>query len=65
MVTYTITSIMNGKHKFAFSGLSTDAKPTKTHETMTIANGSTFLEMDNFKLKLYDAENHEWLPKDE
>ena len=65
MVTYDIVSIHNGKHKFAFSGLSSDVKPTGTHETMTIANGSTFFELDTFNVKAYDEENQKWLPEED
>lgn len=65
MISYEIASVKNGKHKLSFYGLSTDTKPTGTYETLTIANGSTFFEMDSFAVKVYDEEHSKWLPEDE
>ena len=42
------------------SGLSTDLKPTLTYQTYTIANGSTFNEIDTGNTYKYDAENDTW-----
>ena len=47
--------------KFELSGLSTDAKPTGTFAGKTIANGSSFFEMDTQNVKFYDAENDVWV----
>lgn len=44
-------------------GLSTDAKPTTVlidDETIAVANGSEFIEMDTDKKYLYDAGNQQW-----
>lgn len=47
--------------KFELSGLSTDTKPTGTFAGKTIANGSSFFEMDTQNVKFYDAENDAWV----
>jgi hypothetical protein len=47
--------------KFELSGLSTDTKPTGTFAGKTIANGSSFFEMDTQNVKFYDAENDVWV----
>jgi hypothetical protein len=36
-------------------GLSTDTKPTTS-----VANGTTFIEIDTGKIYMYDLENKEW-----
>lgn len=43
-----------------FCGLSTDNKPTGIYESVNIANGSEFIEMDTDKKYLYDAEGQQW-----
>lgn len=47
--------------KVELSGLSTDTKPTGTFAGKTIANGSSFFEMDTQNVKFYDAENDVWV----
>ena len=47
--------------KLALNGLSTDSKPTGTYEGKSIANGSTFFEMDTQAVKFYDADNDIWV----
>lgn len=47
--------------KYELSGLSTDTKPTGTFAGKTIANGSSFFEMDTQNVKFYDAENDVWV----
>lgn len=42
-------------------GLSTDTKPTGTFEQYTIANGSTFLEMDTPATSYYDESTDAWV----
>lgn len=44
----------------SFCGLSTDTKPTGVYESVKIANGSEFIEMDTNTKYLYDAENQQW-----
>ena len=46
---------------FSFKGLSTDSKPTETHDDKKILNGSTFLEMDTQDLKFYDESGKRWV----
>lgn len=47
-----------------FAGLSTDTKPVGTtlidNKSVTLANGSEFIEMDTDKKYLYDTENQQW-----
>lgn len=43
-----------------FRGLSTDEKPITINETDSIANGSSYIEIDTGDVYLYDAENQEW-----
>jgi hypothetical protein len=47
--------------KFELSGLSTDTKPSVAFAGKTIANGSSFFEMDTQTVKFYDAENDVWV----
>lgn len=60
MVTYEIQHINNERAKFSFYGLSTDSKPTGKYQSIEIANGSTFLEIDTHKIKFYDEEGAQW-----
>ena len=41
-------------------GLSTDVKPIKEFETVSIGNASTYYEMDTKKCFMYDEENNVW-----
>lgn len=47
-----------------FAGLSTDTKPVGTvlvdNRSVTLANGSEFIEMDTDEKYLYDAKNQQW-----
>lgn len=47
-----------------FAGLSTDTKPVGTvvveEQTVALANGSLFIEMDTNKRYRYDASNQVW-----
>lgn len=49
-----------GRKEFAFTGLSSDQKPTGEHEGMKIANGSTFLAMDTMGVSFYDEAGERW-----
>lgn len=50
-----------------FAGLSTDTKPVGTvlvdNRSVTLANGSEFIEMDTDKKYAYDAENQQWIER--
>ena len=50
-----------------FAGLSTDTKPVGTvlvdNRSVTLANGSEFIEMDTGKKYSYDAENQQWIER--
>jgi hypothetical protein len=61
MISYENTMTNGDEIKFAFSGLSTDTKPTGAYDGAKIANGSTFLEMDTLNLKFYDATTGTWI----
>lgn len=63
MITYEIESLdyASGTAKFSFEGLSTDTKPTVKHEGYSIANGSTFLIMDEQDLKFYNKDTEDWV----
>jgi len=50
-----------GEEVFSFKGLSTDTKPTGEYMGKTIANGSTFFEMDTMKVVFYDGDSEAWL----
>ena len=50
-----ITTIEKADHYTEFHGLSTDEKP------MDIANGCVFIEMDTFKVFMFDKENQRWI----
>ncbi len=51
---------VEGKGKFAFSGLSSDTKPTEAVDDIEIANGSSFLEIDTKDVKFFDEASREW-----
>lgn len=61
MISYENTMTNGNEIKFAFSGLSTDSKPTETYAGAKIANGSTFFEMDTLGLKFYSAATNTWI----
>jgi hypothetical protein len=50
-----------------FAGLSTDTKPVGTvlvdNRSVTLVNGSEFIEMDTDKKYAYDAENQQWIER--
>ena len=46
---------------FSFKGLSTDSKPTGEYMGKTIANGSSFFELDTQDIKFYDADSQSWV----
>ena len=48
-------------YEFAFKGLSTDTKPIGTYNGLSIANGSTFIEMDTKIFKYYDEGGGTWV----
>ena len=45
-----------GEKTFEFRGLSTDTKPVDG-----VGNGSIFLELDTFKVFMFDEENKTWI----
>lgn len=51
----------DGKFQIDFNGLSTDTKPTEAYEGMEIANGSTFMDMDEKKIYFYDEDGKGWV----
>lgn len=61
MVSYENTMTNGDEIKFAFSGLSTDTKPTGEYAGVKIANGSSFLEIDTKEVAFYDAASGEWV----
>lgn len=64
MISYECSISKNGSSAigdFSFKGLSTDTKPTETHEGVIIKNGSSFLEIDTKELKFYDAGSGTWV----
>lgn len=50
-----ITTTSRADHFFEFHGLSTDEKP------LDVANGCLFIEMDTFKVFMFDEENLRWI----
>ena len=50
-----------GEEVFSFKGLSTDSKPTDEYMGKTIANGSSFFEIDTQDIKFYDADSQSWV----
>lgn len=61
-----IPKIKNGgKYDISFSGKSTDTKPVKTYQykgnVLSIANGSSFFELDTKSLSFYDEDTDTWL----
>lgn len=46
---------------FSFKGLSLDSKPTGEYMGKTIANGSSFFELDTQDIKFYDADSQSWV----
>lgn len=50
-----------GEEVFSFKGLSTDTKPTGEYMGKTIANGSSFFEMDTKKVVFYDGASETWI----
>ena len=47
----------NGKGRADYYGLSTDTKPNNS----TVANGSSFIEMDSGSIYFYDEESQAWI----
>ena len=60
MISYEVKAQADGTYEFAFKGASTDTKPTGAHDGMTIANGSTFFEMDTQEVSFYDGDSSDW-----
>lgn len=60
MISYSVKAQKAGDFEFAFKGASTDTKPTGVCDNMTIANGSTFFEMDTQEVYFYDGANSDW-----
>ena len=60
MISYAVKAFEAGNAKFSFQGASTDTKPTGTYNSMVIANGSTFFEMDTQEVYFYDGDNSTW-----
>ena len=46
---------------FSFKGLSTDSKPTGEYMGKTIANTSSFFEIDTLDIKFYDSDSQSWI----
>lgn len=61
MITYDVNKQIGNEAELAFKGLSTDTKPTVTHDGYSIMNGSTFFEMDSQDVYFYDGTNDAWL----
>ncbi|MBR6102638.1 MAG: hypothetical protein IKP95_09430 [Ruminococcus sp.] len=55
---------INGNAVFELRGKSTDTKPTVSFGGSTIGNGSSFFEIDTFKLFMYDGETGTWMTGD-
>lgn len=55
----SITRTEGETKEIELRGLSTDTKPTELDEK-SIANGTTFIEIDTGKIYLFDLENEEW-----
>lgn len=60
MVTYESRVVATGKDEFDVRCLSTDTKPTGTHDGREIANGSTLMEIDTGKVYMYDEDGDTW-----
>lgn len=61
MITYEVKKYEADNSIFSFMGLSDDDKPQGTFQGETIANGSTFFEMDTQNVYFYDGDDGEWL----
>ena len=61
MISYSVRANETDTVIFSFKGLSTDTKPTGTHDGQTIANSSTFFEMDTQEVYFYDGGSGSWL----
>lgn len=61
MISYAVKANEKDNALFSFKGLSTDTKPTGSYNGKTIANGSTFFEMDNQVVYFYDGATSDWL----
>ena len=61
MISYSVRAQLENTAEFSFKGLSTDSKPTGKYDGMTIANASTFFEMDNQTVYFYDGATSSWL----
>ena len=63
MISYGVRAQTVDGYEFSFKGLSTDTKPTGEKDGKTIANGSTFFEMDTQEVYFYDGDSSDWLPQ--
>lgn len=61
MVTYEVNKQIGNLAEIAFKGLSTDTKPTVSHDGYELMNGSSFFEMDNQDVYFYDKSTESWL----
>lgn len=61
MITYDVKPRSDGTYDFSFKGLSTDTKPTGSHDNMAISGSSTFFEKDTQEVFFYDTDD--WLPQ--
>jgi hypothetical protein len=61
MISYSVRAYNANNAEFGFKGLSTDTKPTGSYDGKTIANGSTFFEMDTQEVYFYDGDSSDWL----
>ncbi len=64
MITYDAKISKNGDEMigdFSFKGLSTDTKPTVSHNGIQIKNGSSFLEIDTQDTNYYDGKTKAWV----
>lgn len=43
-----------------FAGLSSDVKPTKVYDRMSIGNCSIFYEIDTASISVYDKTTEQW-----
>ena len=63
MISYSVTAYDENGALFKFKGLSTNTKPTVSHDGQPIANASTFFEMDTQEVYFYDGDTNDWLPQ--
>lgn len=61
MITYDVIKQIGNNAELAFKGLSSDTKPTVSHDGYILMSGSSFFEMDNQEVYFYDGATENWL----